>query len=83
MIRGVLLDIAGVVYDGSSVIPGAPEAVGRLREAGLPVRFLTNSTRQSKRKIIAPLISMGVDVTPSDVLIPAAVACDWLARERC
>ena len=81
MIRGVLLDIAGVIYDGSSVIPGAPEAVGRLRGAGLPVLFLTNSTRQPKRRIVERLRAIGVDVEPEGVLTPAAVACDVLERQ--
>ncbi|SDJ83405.1 hypothetical protein [Aliiruegeria lutimaris] len=44
MIGGVLLDISGVLYQGDVAIPGAVEAVRRLRDTGLPIRFLTNST---------------------------------------
>ena len=42
MIGGVLLDISGILYQGDVAIPGAVEAVRRLRNAGLPIRFLTN-----------------------------------------
>jgi len=35
MISGVLLDLAGVIYEGETALPGALEAVNRLRHAGL------------------------------------------------
>ncbi|RVD20608.1 TIGR01458 family HAD-type hydrolase, partial [Mesorhizobium sp. M4B.F.Ca.ET.017.02.2.1] len=34
MTRGVLLDLAGVIYDGGTAIPGGVDAVARLRRAG-------------------------------------------------
>ena len=53
MVKGVLVDLAGVVFINESAIPGSVEAVGRLHEAGLPVRFVTNTTRTSKQAILA------------------------------
>lgn len=41
-IRGLLIDLGGVVYQGRAPLPGALEALGQLRAAGLPYRFLTN-----------------------------------------
>lgn len=81
MIRGVVLDIAGVLYQGDRAVPGAIAALDRLRDAGLPVRYLTNSTRSPKRKIVAKLAAMGISVDPSEMLTPAEAACDWLRRE--
>lgn len=78
LVRGVLLDVGGVLYQGSEAIPGAPEAVTRLRDAGLPIRFLTNSTRQPKRRIVEKLRSFGIYVEPGEVMTPAAAACSWL-----
>jgi hypothetical protein len=46
MVRGALLEIAGVTYQGTWEIPCVPEAVERFRAAGLSVRFLTNTSRQ-------------------------------------
>ena len=45
MIRAVLLDLAGVVYQGEQPLPGAVQAIASLRNAGLLLRFLTNTTR--------------------------------------
>ena len=81
MARCVLLDIAGVVTEGAAAIDGAPEAVARLREAGRPVGFLTNSTRTPRRAILDRLAAAGIAATEADVLTPAALACDWLRRE--
>lgn len=78
MIRGVLLDLAGVVYDGEEPIAGAVEAVAELHEAGLPLRFVSNTTRSAKQAIVAKLRAMGLDVGEHEVFTPAAAARDWL-----
>ena len=78
MARGVLLDLSGVLYDGDTVLPGAVVAVSRLRAADLPLRFLTNTTRQSKRQLIAQLQHFGFDCAADEVFTPVAAACAWL-----
>lgn len=82
MIRGALLDLAGVVYDGEEPIAGAIEAVARLRGAGLPLRFVSNTTRQDKQAIIARLRTLGLDVADREVFTPAAAARDWLLHHE-
>lgn len=88
MIRGVLLDIAGVVHDGDAVLAVAPEAIARLRDAGLPVQFLTNTTRKPKRIVVArlgcapPEVVMVGDDAESDVAraLSADLGCAVLVR---
>jgi ribonucleotide monophosphatase NagD (HAD superfamily) len=60
MIRGVLLDLAGVIYEGDKALPGAGDAVARLRDAGLPLRFVTNTTRSTKRMVLDRLATLGL-----------------------
>ncbi|ASY72994.1 hydrolase [Sinorhizobium fredii USDA 205] len=81
MINAVLLDLAGVIYDGEEVVPGAAEAVARLRAAGLPIRFVSNTTRSSKPTILARLARLGLSVASDELFTPAEAACFWL-RER-
>jgi ribonucleotide monophosphatase NagD (HAD superfamily) len=59
MISGVLLDLAGVIYDGEKVIPGATDAVARLREVGLPIRFVSNTNAQTSRLFLIGLMGLG------------------------
>src|SRR6266545_5539983 len=80
MTRGVLLDLAGVIYDGETAIPGGVDAVARLRQAGLTVRFVSNTTRSPKQKILERLEAMGLAVTTADVFTPAHAAREWLLR---
>ncbi len=79
-IRGVLLDLGGVVYVGSTPIEGALAAIERLRAAGLPVRFITNTTRRCRRRVIADLGQMGLKVSEAELLTPALLARAYLER---
>jgi len=83
MIKGVLLDLAGVIYDGDEALPGAVDAVSRLRAAGLPLRFVTNTTRSSKQMVLARLAGLGLRLDPNEVFTPAEAAREWLARHDC
>lgn len=80
MIRAVLLDLLGVVYDGDTPITGAVAAIGRLRDAGLPLRFVSNTTRSPRSAIIAQLAAMGIEVADEELLTPARAAVEWLRK---
>ncbi len=73
-LRAVLLDIGGVVYVGDRPLPGAVEAIARLREAGLAIRFLTNTTRTPHARLLAKLQAMGVPVSAEELFTPAMAA---------
>ena len=78
-IRGVLLDLEGVIYQGDSPIPGAREAIAKLAAAGLALRFLTNTTTRPRSAIAARLEALGVAVDPAHLFTPAVAARGLLA----
>ncbi|RVC46672.1 TIGR01458 family HAD-type hydrolase [Mesorhizobium sp. M4A.F.Ca.ET.090.04.2.1] len=80
MTRGVLLDLAGVIYDGATAISGGVDAVARLRQAGFSIRFVSNTTRSSKKKVLDHLGAMGLTAAKADVFTPAQAAREWLLR---
>ncbi|MEW2913346.1 TIGR01458 family HAD-type hydrolase [Leisingera sp. JC11] len=80
MAQTVLLDVSGVLYQGSRAVPGAVQALSRLRAAGRQVRCLTNSTRQPKRRIMGKLRDLGFGIQPEEVFTPVAAALAWLER---
>ncbi len=82
MINAVLLDLAGVVYDGNRTVSGAAEAVSRLRASSLPLRFVSNTTRSTKRAVLERLASLGLSVSSDELFTPAAAACNWLRDHR-
>ena len=77
-IKGVLLDLGGVVFYGQTLIEGALEAIDRLQAARLPVRFLTNTTRRSAARLRADMSNMGLEIPEADLLTPARLAVDYL-----
>lgn len=79
-IKGVLLDLSGVVYQGSSLLPGAVKAVERLREIGLPVRYITNTTRQTHAAILERLTGMGLPVDGQELFTATRTARQRLAE---
>ena len=74
MLKGVLIDLGGVVFVGDAALPGAVDAVGRLKAAGLPVRYLSNTTRRPQRALTDDLARMGLAVSPQELFLPAVAA---------
>ncbi|MCV2863853.1 TIGR01458 family HAD-type hydrolase [Defluviimonas sp. WL0075] len=81
MAKAVLIDLSGVVYTGQTLLPGAAEALDRLNAAQMPYRFLTNTTRRSKRDILRLLRNLGLDIRGDDLFTPARAACAWLKEK--
>lgn len=69
----VLLDLDGTLYIGNQAIAGAVDAVNQLRECGLQLRFLTNTTTKSQAELVAQLTSLGFSLEAHE-LISAPVA---------
>lgn len=81
----LLLDIDGVLHVGDEEVPGARAALTTLREAQIPFRLVTNTTSRPRSAVVDRLQRIGFDVTPDDVLTPAAMAvrlCEERGYER-
>jgi len=73
-LHGVLLDLDGVLYVGGEPLPGAFDAVNRLRDADIPIRFVTNTTRSPKRVVLEKLKAMGLSLDAGELFTPAVAA---------
>ena len=60
----VLLDLDGVLYVEDEPVPGAREAVAALRERGMALRFVTNTTTLPRRRILERLDRLGFAAAP-------------------
>lgn len=79
--RAFLLDLDGVLYRGDRVIPGAPEAVARLRQAGGRVVFVTNNSARTPDHVADRLRGMGFSAQPGDVVTSAQATARVVAGE--
>jgi HAD superfamily hydrolase (TIGR01458 family) len=77
-VRGLLLDLDGVVYVGGDAVPGAADVVAWLAREGVPFRYLTNTTSRPREAIVDKLRRMGIEALAEQVLTPAVAATTWL-----
>lgn len=77
-IRGLLLDLDGTVYEGRTLVPGAVEAISDLRAAGTGLLFTTNTSRKSRRDVVASLAGMGLYIEPEEVFTAPVASAEWL-----
>ena len=82
-IKGLLLDLDGTLYVGEEAVPGAREAVQRLKAAGLALRYVTNTTRMPRRAVVEGLRALGFEATEDKVFTPAWAAARLMRNKSC
>jgi HAD superfamily hydrolase (TIGR01458 family) len=78
----ILLDVDGVLHVSGAPIPGAVDAVRRLRVAGHRVRFVTNSTTMSRVQLGKQLRDVGFAIEDSELQTTGGVASTVLSGKR-
>lgn len=78
--KGLLLDLDGVLYEGDRRIHGADQALAWLREHEIPHLFVTNTTSRPRSTLAEKLAAMGVNADAEALLTPAVAAAAWLRR---
>jgi HAD superfamily hydrolase (TIGR01458 family) len=79
-VEGLLLDLSGVVYVQDEAVPGAAEALERLRADGIPIRLVTNTTMRPRRSILERLERLGIEADADELLTPATLAASRCAE---
>jgi HAD superfamily hydrolase (TIGR01458 family) len=77
--RGVLIDLDGVVYEGECIVPGAAKTISWLCEREIPHLFLTNTTSQPRGALVEKLASLGVNTPLERIFTPPIAARRWLS----
>ncbi|MEK7949787.1 HAD-IIA family hydrolase [Luteolibacter sp. Y139] len=79
---GFLLDMDGVIYRGSRLIPGASDFINRLRNHGIPFRFLTNNSQRARRDVALKLHRLGIEASENEVFTCAMATARFLASQK-
>jgi HAD superfamily hydrolase (TIGR01458 family) len=82
-IKGLLLDLDGVLMTGGQPLPGAVDTLNTLRRAGVPFLIVSNVTLHPRRLILKRFASYGVDLPLTAMLTPPAAAAEWLRQPGC
>jgi phospholysine phosphohistidine inorganic pyrophosphate phosphatase len=85
-IKGVLLDITGVLVEssgsGPKAIPGSVEAVKALQDASIAVRFVTNETQRTRISLVTMLRGNGYSMPVEAVFPPALAMASIIKKEQ-
>ena len=77
-IRALLIDLDGVIYQDETLVPGAPETLAWISARAIPHAFVTNTTSQPRRALVAKLARFGVPAAAEQIVTPALAAAAWL-----
>jgi HAD superfamily hydrolase (TIGR01450 family) len=75
----VVIDLDGVIWLVNQPIPGAAEALKRLRAANARVAFFTNNSFVTTKELLDKLARQAIDATDSEVLSSAKAAATLVA----
>jgi HAD superfamily hydrolase (TIGR01458 family) len=78
----ILLDLDGVLHVSGRPIDGSAGAVGRLREAGHRLRFLTNNTTHSRAALAETLRGYGIALEDGELQTTPVAAARVLKGKR-
>jgi HAD superfamily hydrolase (TIGR01458 family) len=77
-IKGIIFDIDGVLEFQGKVYPGAVETIDRLRQKGIVLRFLTNSTLKSRKSCTERLQKAGFRLQEEEVITASSATAKYL-----
>ena len=78
----ILLDVDGVLHVSGEAIPGAQDAVARLRAAGHTLRFVTNTSTRPRAQLTDELRELGFELSEDELQTTARTAARELAGKR-
>lgn len=80
--NGFIIDMDGVIYHGSRLLPGAERFVAWLQQNGKGFLFLTNSSERSQRELREKLLRMGMDVAEEHFYTSALATAAFLVSQK-
>src|SRR5258708_3026321 len=80
-IRGVVLDMDGVTWNGAQILPGVPDFFLFLREQHIPYVFATNNSSKNVDEYVARLSSLGVPAEATNIVTSGTVTAEALAQQ--
>jgi HAD superfamily hydrolase (TIGR01458 family) len=78
----ILLDVDGVLHVSGEPIPGAVEAVSRLRDKGHSLRFVTNNSTRPRAMLADELRELGYELENDELQTTPRAAASELAGKR-
>lgn len=79
--QALLLDLSGVLYEGSRRINGAEHVIAQARQRQMILRFVTNTATKSSVQIIEDLQAMGIGIAPDELFTAPMAAKTYIQQQ--
>lgn len=79
--KGLLIDMDGVIYVGDTLISGADVFINRLLKENIPFMFMTNNSQRTRIDAVRKLGRMGIQVSEEHVYTSAMATGTFLASQ--
>ena len=79
---GYLIDMDGVIYRSSELIPGAERVINQMVRRDIPFMFLTNNSQRTRRDVVMKLKHLGIRVGEQHVYTCAMATARFLASQH-
>ncbi|XP_034457916.1 haloacid dehalogenase-like hydrolase domain-containing protein 2 [Hippoglossus hippoglossus] len=81
-LKAVLIDLSGTLHIEDTAVPGAQEALNRLRQASVAVKFVTNTTKESKRSLLERLQRLKFNLQEKEIFTSLSAARSLLEQKQ-
>ncbi|GAB1301874.1 Haloacid dehalogenase-like hydrolase domain-containing protein 2 [Apodemus speciosus] len=82
VLKAVLVDLSGTLHIEDAAVPGAQEALKRLRAASVIVRFVTNTTKESKKDLLERLKKLEFDISEDEIFTSLTAARNLIEQKQ-
>jgi len=80
LVKGLLIDLDGVLYMGGRPLLGAREAIAYLTDKKYTFRFISNTTRKCRKTISEQLSAMGFAIPREYIFTPPQAAITYMKK---
>ncbi|XP_028829887.1 haloacid dehalogenase-like hydrolase domain-containing protein 2 isoform X2 [Denticeps clupeoides] len=81
-LKAVLVDLSGTLHIEDAAVPGAQDALARLRRAPVSVKFVTNTTKECKRYLLERLQKLNFDIEERELFTSLTAARNLLEQRK-
>ncbi len=82
LIKNFLIDLDGVIYEGSNIIPGAFQAIDFLQKNNFPFLLFTNTNSRTKNSLMRKLANFGFNVQPENVFTALDATIEFIKSKK-
>ncbi|XP_075145270.1 haloacid dehalogenase-like hydrolase domain-containing protein 2 [Haematobia irritans] len=81
-IKAALIDLSGTLHVEDQPTPDAVNALKRLRESGILIKFVTNTTKESRQTLLNRLRDIGFKLEKEEIHSSLSAAVEYVKREK-